>query len=648
MATTDNGNSTRRTQSSDVEQKPRQRGSSSKPKDPKPIELMETGVDQDMVGASQVLSRTATDKRHSGVDFAKLREVPQNGFLAEDDRPTVQNLVSMRRMDGQARALYRLMTLPIRASLAGVTFVAREEEDGGEEESEFIRDALLTPQENGGMSVTFHRFIAQVLQGLFDGFAAFEKVFWSPDEGPLKGKWTLRKLAYRPADTVTFLADEHGGYAGFRQKSYNGQKQVDTIIPVPYSFYYAAQEEERKFYGVSYFESAFYHYDKKVRLYYAAHLAAQRSAVPTRSGKFGPSSTEAERNAFKAQLANLGMAQWIAMPDGFEVDVLNEKGGFDFLGYLNHHNSQMSKSILATFFDSDSGSGENEGSLVSFGSPGQEMFMLLLRAIQDEIATQINHYIIPQLIDFNFSSRKYPKMVWGNLTDDQKRAIARTFDKLAGNPQNLTPQFVRELEVHQAKEFGLEINYDEIPLADANYAGAFTPQIEQGLTNSPQGGAAISETGLGAENGLGGGDVDPLSAEYESALIAAKDQSVPLTAEDTASLVGFAMLKDDAIPLSDRQVATQAGEARYGKPIGSKITDEEAADPEGRDVTFERLRSLQRQYALALQYNNPLLLERVRKAFAQAMNSYTEGKSEDEVRQALADLKKNASDSDED
>ena len=40
------------------------------------------------------------------------------------------------------------------------------------------------------------------------------------------------------------------------------------------ALYFANDEAERPFYGVSMFESAFYHYDKKTKLYYIAHQRA--------------------------------------------------------------------------------------------------------------------------------------------------------------------------------------------------------------------------------------------------------------------------------------------------------------------------------------------------------------------------------------
>ncbi len=389
----------------------------------------------------------------------ELQEVLREQW--EDSGPNVRQLVAMRRMDGQARALYRLLTLPIRSALTTSQFLPG---DGDKGEADFINSVFNTPPESGGMTVTFHRFMSQMLQGLFDGFAAFEKVFWIPDHGPMQGKITLKKLAYRPSETVTFIADKSGGFAGIRQRAQIAGKSLDVFIPQDRSFYFAAQEEERKFYGVSYFESAFYHYDKKVKMYFIAHLAAQRTAVGTRVGTVPPNATLAARNEFLGSLRNLSAAQYMLMPEGFKVDVLKEAGSFDFLNYINHHNSQMSKSILAQFFDESQGSGPGGSALVNFAQPGDDMFALMLRAIMDDVANQINHYIIPQLIDWNFPNGVYPEFTWGKLTDDQRQAIADTFDRLAAAGQQLTvtPEFMFALEKFSAEQMGLQIDYDAI------------------------------------------------------------------------------------------------------------------------------------------------------------------------------------------
>lgn len=185
------------------------------------------------------------------------------------------------------------------------------------------------------------------------------------------------------------------------------------------------------------------------------------------------------------------MAQYMALPEGFKVESLREAGGFNYLDLINHHNSQMSKSILANFFDDEQGSGDGGGSMVSFGSPGDEMFMLMLRAVMNDIASQINHYIIPQLIDWNFSSGKYPKFTWGKLTDEQRGAIAATFDKLAVTAGgNFTPEFMRELEKSVAADMGLDIDYEAVSQREEEEALKLEEQENAALGLNPDGSPA--------------------------------------------------------------------------------------------------------------------------------------------------------------
>lgn len=449
---------------------------------------------------------------------------------------TIDQLVTMRRTDGQARALYRLITLPIRAALQTATFVPAENLEGGEDEAEFIEQLFKLPPNAGGMSVPFTRVIAQMLQAIFDGFAPFEMVYWQPKTGPLKGKWTLKKLNYLPANTVRFLVTQDGSFDGFRQVTQKpGGKILDVKIPRDACVYYAAQEEENRFYGLSYFQSAFYHYDKKVKLYYLMHLAAQRSAVGTRVGTVPEDHSTDELNAFRMGLADLGVAQWMTKPEGYLVELLKEGGSFDFLSYINHHNSQMSKSILAAFFDEQQGTG-GDASLVDFGKQTDSLFVMMLQTIMTEIASIINHYVIPRFIDWNFKSGKYPEFRWGPFTDDQKDAIKDVFTSLAGiQGGNFTKEFFRGVEKKMADEFGLELDYESIE------------QEEERLANAQ----AVDA----------GGDVSP---EGEPS----PDNTIPTDLLPD----GFTLSNDEElVVLAQRKVLTQEGVRRYGLPIGTPL-----------------------------------------------------------------------------
>lgn len=592
-------------------------------------------MDQDVVQLAAQAKRAAessgvTPKPREDVevgvsDFLPFATPYQNAWevMRSDgsgDEVTISQLVAMRKTDGQARALYRLMTLPIRAALKTATFVPGPNVTGGDEEAQFAEQLLNLPEIAGGMTVPFPRFIAQMLMAVFDGFAGFEFVYHVPQAGPLKGKWTIKKLSYRPSNTITFLLDDKADFAGFRQRTVHLGKTVDVKIPAQHAVYYAVNEEERPFYGQSFFQSAFYHYDKKVRLYFVAHLAAQRAAVGTRVGKMPASPTKDERREFVKALADLGVAQYIAVPDGYAVESLKEGGTFDFLSFINHHNSQMSKSILASFFDKDQGGGGGDAKLVDFGQQSDALFILMLETIMGEIEAVINNKIIPRFIDWNFGSGKYPIFKFGQLTQDQKQMVIDTFSTLAVVAQtglSCTPEFVHELEKKVADEFGLEIDYEAVEeemeakkeLERQQTAAMFgIPDADpNGDPQAPQPGAppgAPSPTGS-LPGSLGGGPAgptppggparapsgavggpQPLSQDQVTQNmvppgfeLSGRDAEVVVPVEDLARdllLQAANRLMGDDVPVElaggTRKVRTAEGSRMYGQPIGTVIT----------------------------------------------------------------------------
>jgi hypothetical protein len=582
----------------------------------------------------------------------KLYELLRGGEGFEG--PTVRQLVHMRRTDGQARALYRLLTLPIRAALKNSSFVAAE---GGDTEQEFIDNVFNLPPEQGGMSVTFHRFMSQLLMGLFDGFSPFEQVFWRPTFGPLSGKYTLQKLAYRPPETVTFITDEQGGFQGLRQRTYLNGKTIDTHIPAYRSFYYAAQEEECKFYGVSFFQSAFYHYDKKAKLYYNAHVAAQRQAVGLRVGTFPLTATVQGKTEFARNLANMSFAQWMIAPEGYKVELLKDSGGYDYLNMINHHNSQMSKSLLASFLDSAQGAGSNDTTLFAAPQPGDSMFLLMLNAIMDDIANSINHYIIPQLIDWNFSGGKYPLFTWGKLTDEQKAAISSTFDKLATvapTSQGVTPEFMRALEEHMADEMGLDVDYDEVDRrveeekakADAIAAGQPLGPDGQPLP-IPAPDAATDPEGAIAhfESQFGGGGAQPPTPPAGATPPGAPTapvkppvkRAVKLSADGSEDLLGLAGDLLDMAEVELARVQTPQGQKKYGDPIGAEIVPN-APKQKAREVTIEHLLSLKAALDAAQASGNDDETKSAQGALTEAIQRYAKGRSFKDVNEALKKL----------
>lgn len=398
-------------------------------------------------------------------DIGESYEIFRGGF---EEEPSVTQLVTMRRRDGQARALYRLITLPIRSALKSKKIIPSSE--NGIQEAQFIHDMFMLPPASGGMEMNLDSLVAHILMAIFDGFSAFELVYHMPSHGPLDGRICLKKAAPRPADTLKFIVDKNGEFNGFRQQTVFAGKTIDVHIPKERAFYWTAQEEERPFYGVSYFQSAFYHYDFKSKMYFLAHLAAQHRAVGSRIGEVPANANNKDIAKFRAALSDYGFAQGIMVPPGYRVKNEYPGAAFDFLDVINHHNSQMSKSVLAAFFDQSQG---GDSTLVDFGHQSDAMFMMMLQSIMTEIADAINDKLIPRFIDWNFGTGEYPKFTWGAFTDDQKQAITTIFDRLAtaGAGVNVTPEFMMQLEQRVAEDLNLSVDYAKLDAQRADILG---------------------------------------------------------------------------------------------------------------------------------------------------------------------------------
>lgn len=382
-----------------------------------------------------------------------------NGEIFNEALVPIDDLVAMRRKDGQARALVRLLTLPVRAALKDAEWVEPEEGEAAEE-TEFANLMFNTPSSLGGMSTPLTKILRNTLLALSDGYAVFEEVRHVPDDGPLKGKITLSKLAYRDSRTIRFRVDDEGGFNGVRQIANVNGKSVDVLIPKDKVWYYAANEEENPYYGVSYFESAYPHYDIKRKLYYIAHLAAQFAAVPARVGEVPANPDLNELRQFKSGLENFAFNTAMTAPFGYKVTLHNTTGSFDFLKLIDHHNHMMSRSVLAGFIDS-----EDRPALVDISSsdPQTDMFLMAIEAIMNEIAESWTYHLMPNYIDWNFGTKKYPVFKFGKMADEAKEALTTAFTTIvASSTLNCTPEFVREVEKKLATDLGLDIDYDRI------------------------------------------------------------------------------------------------------------------------------------------------------------------------------------------
>lgn len=360
----------------------------------------------------------------------------------------LEELHRMTRTDGHARALLNVLTWPIRA--AGRSVIPFE---GGEKEADFIRDMLELPPHRGGMSTRMSYVLECHCLAFRDAFALFNKVSHVGDDGFIR----LRKLSPRPARTLTLRQDEHGGFDGAVQKVFYQGRQHEVIIPREASLLFTVGKAESPLYGESLFLPAYYHYDKKHRLYYTLHVAAQAAAVPLRVGKVPSGTNRRALEGFRQHLQALGLQGSLAIPDTYEVEThTGSQGVLDaILKVVEHHDVAMSKSILAHFLDVGTEGKGNLGTATTTSELG-DLFVVALEAHLQDIADGFNSFVIPYYVDSNFGTGKYPTFQFEPFSDDQKAVITETFGKLFSPTSPPQPEFVFELQRRMASELGLD------------------------------------------------------------------------------------------------------------------------------------------------------------------------------------------------
>jgi hypothetical protein len=495
---------------------------------------------------------------------------------------SIDQLVEMRRRDGQIRALIRLITLPILKALETAEWIepqADEEgetqdenpaagataEEGGEEveqepqaeeeteeekpvessedeepqspEVEFANLMFNLPPSSGGMTVTVQKFMRQVLLAIVEGFSCFEEVRRVPEDGPLKGKIVLKKLSHRDSKTIRFLVDDKGGFNGVRQVTQAKGQTVDVRIPRDKVWYYAANEEENPFYGVSWFESAYSHYDMKRKLYYISHIAAQFAAVPGRIGTVPQASQPKDVAAFRQGIEKFAFNTAMVVKEPYKVDSFNGNTNFDFLKLIDHQNQMIAKSVLAKFMED-----VERQVLIENGNAdaSADFFVMGLEAMMGEIAENLTHYLMPKYIDWNFNSGVYPQFKFGQLSDSSRDVVKELLNTIAtAQATKWTPEFIRELEKTMAERLDFEIDYDEIEAREEEERKKLEEQQRQ---EQEQISSFLQNRGGGGGTPFGGGPPGEAGAPEEAALTAASSGSA-ITAHDVA--VELARLTDE-------------------------------------------------------------------------------------------------------
>lgn len=415
---------------------------------------------------------------------------PWTSFIRQEYNPQLQGIKGlekydqMRRSDGTVRGTLRLVKTPV---MAARWFM----EPGGKlKKDKTIADFCWKALSD--MSISWDQFLMEALLMCDFGYYMFEKV-WEEKVVLGKRRIVLRKLAPRhPMDVVAWHYDTHGGPShvemvppnmfvasnpGARPFPGNGVpgglgSSIGTglgnvEIPIDKLLVFTFDREAGNLEGMSLLRPAFKHWFYKDNLYKIDAIQKERHGIGIPVIKLPMGFSPNDRALANEMGRNLRTNEraHIVLPPNWEILMLKLEGQpVNALESADHHDLRIEKSILASFI-SATAAGKQETAL--------DMFLKSTRFIASTVASTINSYLIPQLVDYNFPNVKaYPKL--------RARRIGETADwrTLSFALRNLIGANV--IRPDDVLEENIRDEMDLPPVDEATVRETATPQMPEG------------------------------------------------------------------------------------------------------------------------------------------------------------------------
>jgi len=348
----------------------------------------------------------------TSVFSGRLSEEDYNPDLRDDKAIVVYD--KMRKSDGQVKAALLACELPLRAA----TWEVKPASDSATdiEVADFISYNLFE-----GMTITWDDVLRHILLIFPFGFSVFEKVFEIRE-----GKVCWRKLAPRlPRSVIEFELDDEGGLKGITQGAFRGNTYERVSIPVAKLIVFVLEREGSNYRGQSLLRAAYKHWYYKDQLYRIDGMAAERHGLGIPLFQYPEPITEADKKVIGDIGERLHAHQkgYISLPTTYTFDVKGVMGQLhNILGSIEHHDIQITRSILAQFINL----GSKEVGSYALSQDQSGFFLMALRAVGKLVCDTMNRYAIRQLVDYNFNVDAYPKLQvsglevrdigsWGNV-----------------------------------------------------------------------------------------------------------------------------------------------------------------------------------------------------------------------------------------
>ncbi len=379
------------------------------------------------------------------------------GTYKDEEKPdslTIDTYLQMQDNDGTIKAITRIFMMPIQAN--DIKILPGKNDKG---ERDFIETVFMKPQHSGGMTTSLPFIIADMTRAITEGFRLYEKVPHIIPIGKYKGLIGWKKLAPREAKTIFLRVDEHGGFNGARQVATFGTRTVNIDIPPEKCVLFTFQKERHPLYGESILKTAYYHYDKKHKLYYLAHKKAEIDAVGLKILRISKPLSDAEVKSAETAVDEIGINSRVTLPSGFELDIDRSPTGYDVLKLIEHHDTQIALSTLTQAMQLGARSTYAYPYGKGFETQGAYIIQML-ESVMKNMENTLNEWAVAPLIDWNFGTDSYPTIKLMPTKAKTQAFMMKIFETLVKkDPEKaMTPAFAKKLADEVAETLGIEMD----------------------------------------------------------------------------------------------------------------------------------------------------------------------------------------------
>ncbi len=261
------------------------------------------------------------------------------------------------------------------------------------------------------------------------GFSIQEIIWEYFEGGDFPGKVGIKELKSRPPHSFEFHLDEFGNVDILKQNSANGTKD----LPLEKFIVYSNNPEFGNPYGTSDLRACYRSWWSKENIIKFWNIFLERFGMPLAIGKYSKTSDKTEKANLKKIVSNLQSKTGVTIPDDMVIELLEatRAGAAGYDTALNRHDGSMARALLVP--DLLGVSNETDRGSRSLGETQFKGFIMALKRVGDDLEEEFTEQLIVRLVDMNYKVKKYPKLKFNPLTEEDKREIFKVWLELIKN-----------------------------------------------------------------------------------------------------------------------------------------------------------------------------------------------------------------------